>query len=823
MNFGALPVTLKAATSETVSATLGHSALVAGLGAGIAGLILVLLYVLLYYRMLGLVVISGLVLTAMTLWAIISALGHTSVAPSFDLAGITGLIVSIGITVDSYIVYFERLKDETRSGRSVRTSVDRGFKSAWRTVWAADFVSLLAAIVLYLVAVGNVKGFAFFLGLSRLAATSCRCCASSSISSRSATSRASPSSSGSRPSWTWPSPGSTPGRSSSCSARARAPGLGCLQHRHRAGRRSAGAGGVCPSGPVPGWLVSNDEGTERDDDGSALDDVSEEDVELLEENVDTDDLDEEELVSLDDAARALLAKPRRGHGPIARLYRGETRFDFVGKRRIWFGISTLIIVVGIISIVLRGGLNLGIEFKGGTEWTIAAPGVTQTEAVDAMKGTGVIDPTVQLLGTGSKQTLNVQSDINRLSQTQQDAVSKNVQKALTGVTAAHAPTTTTSSTTTTTAKATTTTAKAGTAAGSTTTSTPTTTTVPSNGVPKTTADKISITTVGPTWGSSITNKAIEALIIFFIVVAIYISIRFEPKMALAAFIAMIHDVLVAIGIYSIFNFQVTPDTVVAILTIFGYSLYDTVVVFDRVRDNTRGIGSSGRLTYPQLINLSMNQTLARSINTSMVAILPVLAVLLIGAQILGATTLQSYGLALFVGLLSGAYSSIFIAAPVLSMMKEREERWVSIASRLAKRGETNQWYSALDAATMSTQMSVAASGQVSRGGGAGAAAPRSGGSKRSGPIRPGSGSRPGRGPAAGGGGGKGTETAVMDRPRAGPRRERGRRPRGRRRRHRRRRRRRRRRRHRARRRNGPARARASANAVAEPPARRPDG
>ena len=143
------------------------------------------------------------------------------------------------------------------------------------------------------------------------------------------------------------------------------------------------------------------------------------------------------------------------------------------------------------------------------------------------------------------------------------------------------------------------------------------------------------------------------MIIFFIVVAIYISIRFEPKMALAAFIAMIHDVLVAIGIYSIFNFQVTPDTVVAILTILGYSLYDTVVVFDRVRDNTKGIGSSGRMTYPQLINLSMNQTLARSINTSAVAILPVLAVLLIGAQLLGATTLQSYGLALFVGLLSG--------------------------------------------------------------------------------------------------------------------------------------------------------------------------
>jgi preprotein translocase subunit SecD len=168
LNFGSLPVVLKQLTTQTISPTLGKSALKAGLGAGIVGLALVLLYVLAYYRGLGLVVISGLALTAALLWAIISALGHTSFSPSFDLAGITGLIVSIGITVDSYIVYFERLKDETRSGRSVRTSVDRGFKSAWRTVWAADFVSLLAAIVLYVVAVGDVKGFAFFLGLSTI-------------------------------------------------------------------------------------------------------------------------------------------------------------------------------------------------------------------------------------------------------------------------------------------------------------------------------------------------------------------------------------------------------------------------------------------------------------------------------------------------------------------------------------------------------------------------------------------------------------------------------------------------------------------------------
>ncbi len=166
LTYGSLPVALNELQAQTVSPTLGHSSLVAGLGAGIAGLIIVLLYVIAYYRALGLVIVSGLALTGALLYAIISALGHTSLAPSFTLAGVTGLIVSIGITVDSYIVYFERLKDETRSGRTVRTSVDRGFKSAWRTVLAADLVSLIAAVLLYELALGDVRGFAFFLGLS---------------------------------------------------------------------------------------------------------------------------------------------------------------------------------------------------------------------------------------------------------------------------------------------------------------------------------------------------------------------------------------------------------------------------------------------------------------------------------------------------------------------------------------------------------------------------------------------------------------------------------------------------------------------------------
>jgi preprotein translocase subunit SecD len=167
MQFGSLPVRLTALTTQTVSPTLGRSSLKAGLAAGMGGLILVLLYVLLYYRALGAVVITGLALTAALLWAIVSVLGHAQNL-TLDLAGVTGLIVSIGITVDSYIVYFERLKDEARAGRTIRTSVERGFANAWRTVLAADLVSLLGAVLLWLIAIGAVRGFAFFLGLSTL-------------------------------------------------------------------------------------------------------------------------------------------------------------------------------------------------------------------------------------------------------------------------------------------------------------------------------------------------------------------------------------------------------------------------------------------------------------------------------------------------------------------------------------------------------------------------------------------------------------------------------------------------------------------------------
>ena len=323
-----------------------------------------------------------------------------------------------------------------------------------------------------------------------------------------------------------------------------------------------------------------------------------------------------------------------------------TTFDFVGRRRWWFTASLVVIVLGIASLSVRG-FNLGIDFKGGSSWEVLAPNSSVAAITQAAQGAGLRQPVVEKLGS---DTYQVTADINNLSATAQQTVTTNVINAL-----AHTA-----------------------------------------GV---SANQVSTANVGPTWGGQITRRALEALLVFFVAVVLYISVRFEPKMAVAAFVAMIHDLLVTVGVYSLFGFQITPDTVIAILTILGYSLYDTVVVFDRVRDNTGGILKGGDLSYADMVNLSMNQTLARSINTSLVAILPVLSVLVVGAYILGATTLQNYGLALVVGLVSGAYSSIFIASPLLVVLKEREPRYRELAARVGARTQ-RQTLSPLGAALL---------------------------------------------------------------------------------------------------------------------------
>jgi preprotein translocase subunit SecF len=315
-----------------------------------------------------------------------------------------------------------------------------------------------------------------------------------------------------------------------------------------------------------------------------------------------------------------------------RLYRGDTSYPFISRRRRWYAASGIVILVSILSLAIRG-LTPSIDFKGGAQFSFTRGDhtVAQTESAVAPIVTGAV---VQYIGSGSDAQIQVQTPTitqkgpNNTASRIVDAISTKV------------------------------------------------------GVPQ---NQISSTTFGATWGSQITDKAIIGLIVFLAFVSLYLSIRFEWKMALAAMIALLHDLIITAGVYSLSGFEVSPSTVIALLTILGYSLYDTVVVFDKVRENTAGLAGSNTMTFSEATNLAVNQTLVRSINTSAIALLPVLGLLVIGAGLLGAGSLDDLALALLIGLASGAYSSIFIASPLVTDFKEREPAYQQLAHRVANR------------------------------------------------------------------------------------------------------------------------------------------
>jgi preprotein translocase subunit SecF len=317
-----------------------------------------------------------------------------------------------------------------------------------------------------------------------------------------------------------------------------------------------------------------------------------------------------------------------------RLYRGEVSLQIVGRRKMWYGVSGLILVISVISLAVRR-LNFGVDFRGGS--TFQFPGTYST-------GTqGLISRIVSAAGGGSAQVTHVTPTLGHelpqwqvqtgiLTSAQNNAVETALEKAF------HIA-----------------------------------------------QSNLVVTSVGATWGGQITDKAIEALVIFLVVIVIYLSIAFEWKMAVAAFTALLHDILITVGIYSLVGFSVSPTSVIGLLTILGYSLYDTVVVFDKVRENTAGLVTSQRSTYSDAANLALNQTLVRSLNTSLTALIPVASILFIGGGLLGTGTLNDLSLVLFVGMLSGTYSSLCIATPVLASLKEREPRYKNLATRVERR------------------------------------------------------------------------------------------------------------------------------------------
>jgi preprotein translocase subunit SecF len=312
-----------------------------------------------------------------------------------------------------------------------------------------------------------------------------------------------------------------------------------------------------------------------------------------------------------------------------RLYRGDVSYDFIGKRIRWYVGSGIVILVGILSLAIQG-LNPSIDFKGGAQFLGPLNGHSLSDVTSAVDSAGVTPETVETVGSGSARQFKVET------QTLTEPEVEKIQAAL----------------------------------------------IDHLGI---TEEQISPTTVGATWGSQITNKALKGLIVFLIAVVLYLSVRYEWKMALAAIIALLHDLVITAGIYSLAGLEVSPSTVIALLTILGYSLYDTVVVFDKVRENTASIAGGSRMTFSQATNLAVNQTLVRSINTSIIALLPVIGLLVIGAGLLGAGSLKDLAFALFIGLAAGAYSSVFIASPLLCEFKEREPTYQQLAKRVATR------------------------------------------------------------------------------------------------------------------------------------------
>ena len=303
---------------------------------------------------------------------------------------------------------------------------------------------------------------------------------------------------------------------------------------------------------------------------------------------------------------------------IRSIYRGENSWDFVSTGPRILAVSGGIVLVCVLSFFVRG-LSLGIEFDGGAVWEVPATAdLVEDDLRSVMSGEGLNDARVQRI-SGGVDVFRVRAELNDSGR--QEVAAALAAEAVVDV------------------------------------------------------SEVSTRSVSASFGDEVAGKARRALIVFFIIIALYLTVRFEWKMAVGALIAVAHDIAISVGVYSLLGIEVTPATVVAFLTIMGYSLYDTIVVFDRLRQNTQALSAKSRVTYPELANVSLNQVLMRSINTSITSVLPVLSLLIVGSVFLGATSLQEFAIALMVGIIFGSYSSLFVAMPIVVWLKGREHHW----------------------------------------------------------------------------------------------------------------------------------------------------
>lgn len=331
------------------------------------------------------------------------------------------------------------------------------------------------------------------------------------------------------------------------------------------------------------------------------------------------------------------AKDKRRGSLAHRLYVGDIAYEFIGRRKIWYAISAVMLAISLLALGIRG-LNLGIEFTGGADFTapVQVSSTTVGDVRGAVLNSGVKDLDGTTVLTVGKDTVRVET--RSLSATEVTTVRQAIAKQ----------------------------------------------------VGATDDAKVTYNLIGPSWGQQITTKAVQALVVFLVLVMLLIWAYFRDwKMSIAAIVALIHDLIITVGIYALVGFSVTPATLIGVLTILGYSLYDTVVVFDKVRENVHDLAKGNR-TYSQAANDAVNQVLVRSLNTTLIGVLPVAAILFAGSVVLGSGPLEDLGLALFVGMISGAYSSIFIATPLLAQFKEREPAMKQLRATIERRATKSQ-------------------------------------------------------------------------------------------------------------------------------------
>ena len=516
---GSLPVSFEYSQSQVVGPTLGQDALASGVVVAIIGLIVVLLYLLFFYRGLGLIASAMIAVFAVFYLGLLATLSHFGLF-SLSLAGIAGIVLTIGMAADSSILIMERFREEIRMGRSVKAASITGVKHAIFTSIDADLVTLVSALTLFFLAAASVKGFGLTLALGIL-----------------------------------------------CDL------VAMLVFFMPVVRLLAPH--VMPKHPAF-WEIKD-------------------------------------CLDLAEAERAgsLTSKPK------GRFIKRD--IDFLGKRRIFFGIAAVMIVAAFAVVGIRG-MNFGIEFQGGTSISIhGTSDVTIEQVRDAFADAGEPDAVVQTTSADGQEGFLV-----RTADTSAENAAAVANTVADQFGWSH--------------------------------------------------DSIEVTTIGPDWGAGVIQASVIALLVSFALIIAYIAIRFEYKMGICAIIALLHDIIIVVGIYALVGREVTPNAVAALLTILGYSLYDKVVVFHRINENMKS--DEGKCSFMTMANRSLNQVIIRTMNTSIAQLVPVVAMLLFGGE-----TLKDFAFAMTIGLICGAYSTISVATPLYSIWKTREDKYARLAKK----------------------------------------------------------------------------------------------------------------------------------------------